>query len=338
MAQFESMPFLKATRPLKGPVYTLPRAELHIEIETTETVQTPGPFAQYAERFLGLTTVCQEPTNTYAITAALIKAKSIPDPSTRYLITPVSKSKSTGFIELTDDGILKSINGTANQERLHSLKESRPTKETEPQPYQIPQSAVTTREMQLSASTAKQAELAANQLFNLRETRLSILNQETEQTPADGQAFKLVLEEINRMEKYYLELFTGTISTKKTINKYVYLPVKEESVILCRFSQQKGLVDKSDLSGSPISLSLTIVNGQKKVTLPESNEKTPAITGIYFRIPVSTSCTLSADNQLVFQEEFTIPQFGWIETLPVNFTKEVELNPETGALLKATAF
>jgi hypothetical protein len=338
MAQFESVPYQKATKPLKGPVYTLPRVELTIEIETTETIQTPGLLAQYAERFLGLTTVCLEPTKSYTISAACIEPKSIPDPTTRYLITPVAKSKNTGFVELTNDGILMGINGLSGQKQPGSPKESSLAKVTEALPHQIPQSSVTTREMQLSASTAKQAELAANQLFNLRETRLSILNQETEQTPADGEALKVVLEEINRMEKYYLELFTGTVSTHKTTKKYTLLPAKEEEVVLCRFSQQKGLVDKTDLSGSPISLTMVVVNGQKKIALTESNEKTPATPGVYYRIPASVNCTLSADNQLVVQKELTIPQLGWIETLPANFTKEIELNPETGALVKARAF
>ena len=67
----------------------------------------------------------------------------------------------------------------------------------------------------MAGSTAKQAEVAAKQIYRIRESRLNILTGEADNLPPDGEAMKLVIQQLEEQEKALTNLFTG-ILTKET--------------------------------------------------------------------------------------------------------------------------
>jgi len=368
-SQFQTIPLKEATKPLDGVIYTLPKTILIIEAETQKTTETPGIYAQYAERFLGLTNVIQTEKVAYELTGIQVVSKATPDYQNSYVVIPASKGKRTGSVELTPDGFLQSLkllaasreespipkrnpvfcSLTPPQAAGNALAEfnggatacipsQSPVKTTDITPacqnYQTAETSVVTREMQQSTSTAKLAELAATQLFNLRESRLSILNQETEQSPSDGRSYELVLGEINRMEQYYMELFTGKKTVTKQKTRFEFEPKKDEETVLLRYTQQKGLVDKSDLSGSPVLIKVLKQPGAAVEALKENKEAKPKVTGVYYRLPGTGKITISDSKTVFFDEKMTIAQFGTIQTLPSESAWQIEMCPETGALMK----
>ena len=80
-----------------------------------------------------------------------------------------------------------------------------------------------------SKSLAEQAQSVAQQIFHIREIRMYLLSGEVEHTPADGEAMKLILDELKRQEKQLLALFVGkkTISTQHYT--YEYCPIKNKT-------------------------------------------------------------------------------------------------------------
>ena len=53
----------------------------------------------------------------------------------------------------------------------------------------------------MAGSTAKQAEVAAKQIYRIRESRLNILTGEADNLPPDGEAMKLVIQQLEEARK-----------------------------------------------------------------------------------------------------------------------------------------
>ena len=68
-------------------------------------------------------------------------------------------------------------------------------------PAGINSASVLSEELLMAGSTAKQAEVAAKQIYRIRESRLNILTGEADNLPPDGDAMKLVIEQLEQQEK-----------------------------------------------------------------------------------------------------------------------------------------
>lgn len=334
-AQVISTPLSDAVAPLDGLVYTLPRTQLNITVTVACTKKTPGPFALYAERYLGISDVIQTEQIDHELVDVAVKPIAVPDKTQRFFIKPDVNAKTPTTIHVSPEGFLLGCNlkvEPAPQTPGPADRKHQAPKTTD---YQTKVASTFTRDMQQATSTAKLAELAAAQLFNLRETRLNLLQQETEHTPSDGASYRLLLAEINRMEQYYLELFVGTTETTVTHQTLTFDPRKEEEAVLFRFTRQQGVVDKNDLSGTPVLISLTNTYSPSLESMKRSQDKKPKPIGLYYRIPAMTSIKIADDQHVYWEKNLPVPQLGTVATLPGHLTRSVELCPRTGALKKA---
>jgi hypothetical protein len=331
-SQLKSEPLKTGADTAQSLIYTLPKSTFVVKVEARHLVETPGIYFQYAERYLGLKDVCQTETSKYQITSIQLTTKTQPDLDQSYLINS-GKAKVQPVIEITPEGYLKSINGNKSTSFQRGVNRQT-TAKTSTKAYETLESSIYTKEMQLASSTAKMAELAASQIFTLRDTRFNLLTQDVDKTPADGRSYEIVLSELNRMETYYLELFKG--KQTETIETFSYeIDPKQEvkDVVLFRLSQLKGVLDKSNLGGSPVFYSL------KKLPAPTDSARVDRNGGkagiaLYYRQPGKALLTVSDGTSTLFSQEVTVPQFGKVMTLPPAQVKSVELCPETGALLR----
>lgn len=62
--------------------------------------------------------------------------------------------------------------------------------------------SVFSEELLMAGSTAKQAEVAAKQIYRIRESRLNILTGEADNLPPDGEAMKLVIQQLRSKKKH----------------------------------------------------------------------------------------------------------------------------------------
>jgi len=313
----------------RGIVYQLPKTILQVEVDTKCVQETPGMYFQYADRFLGIKDFIQNESIRYEITGFRLTTKTIPDPSQAYLISTGKKGKKLN-IALTPEGFLKSINGTSENVMHPSSVSAETVAKIAPKAWETAGSSIFTKDMQLANSTAKMAELAANQLFTLRDTRFNLLTQELDKTPTDGRSYEIVLSELNQMERAYLELFKGKTTESNQSFSYTLVPQKDSTDILFRFSLFKGILDKNNLGGNPIFIEVK--------ALPVAAEalrvdKTATPQGLYYRVPGRAVINITDGKDVFFTREITVPQFGRVLSLPAAQISAAELCPMTGALL-----
>lgn len=329
-AQLLTEKLTTATDTARGIVYLLPKTILQVEVDTKCIQETPGMYFQYADRFLGMKEVIQSESIRYEITGFRVSTKILPDPNEAYLISTGKKGKDIA-IALTSEGFLKSINGKAEPKTQTEKVINKSVIKNETNQWEMSGSSIFTKEMQQANSTAKMAELAANQLFTIRDTRFNLLTQDLDKTPQDGRSYEIVLSELNRMENAYLELFKGKVTESAQTFDYTLNPQKDSNDVLLRFSLFKGILDKNNLGGNPIYIEV------KALPVPAEAlraDKSNAPRGLYYRVPGRAVVNITDGKDVLFTKEISVPQFGRVLSLPASQITSVELCPKTGALLE----
>ncbi|MBQ8493437.1 MAG: DUF4831 family protein [Alistipes sp.] len=97
---------------------------------------------------------------------------------------------------------------------------------------------------------------AAEQIFALRRARLDLVTGELGEGVYGG-GLECALREIDRLEREYLELFYGEHEVVSTTHR-VLMPVEIDitSYVIQRFSAERGLVEKSDLNGEIVMVTI----------------------------------------------------------------------------------
>jgi hypothetical protein len=331
-AQLSTEPLRSAKDTANGMIYTLPRTLLEFEVDIRQTDETPGQYFQYAERFLGTKDFIQEKNSKFEITGVRVKVKAIADPSQIFLISSGKKGKDFRF-DWSPEGFLLAINGKEEpKHRVPVVSETgKETPSSAPKDWETRPNSIYTKEMQLAGSTAKMAELAANQLFTIREARLNLLTQDVDHTPSDGRAYEITLSELNRAEQFYLELFQGTKTVVYQTVRFQVNPETEKRDVLFRFSSLVGVLDKNNLGGDPYFLTIKRLPSEADAIRQDAE---PSQKGIYYRIPGKASIQLSDGKNNLFSDSFTINQFGKVIGLPASQFRSLELSPATGGLIQ----
>ena len=331
-AQIKTEPLNTALNSSAGPIYSLPKNILVIEVKTRKIVETPGIYFPYAERYLGITDMCQAENVRYEIIGVKLSTKAVPDLQNAYVIHS-GKSKKSPAIELTPEGFLKSI-GHSDYQKMEIKKEEKRIKPSCTENYQSQENSIVTREMQQASSTAKMAELAAIQLFNLRDTRINLLTQDLDKMPSDGRSYEIVLSELNRMEEYYRALFTGKRTETNETTTFEYDPKNNGEEILFRFSQLKGIVDKTNLGGYPIFINLQKNNGTIADVAKASAQNSKEGYSVFYRIPGQAQIKITDGNTILCNQKIPVAQFGKVMALPTGAVGSAEFCPMTGSLLR----
>lgn len=317
-----------------GITYSLPKTVAQVTLVIKCRKTEAGPYAQYAEKFLGLEDAVQEDETRYEIQSTGITPVPAADSTRTYHIDFPEKGALPTFY-FTEQGSLWAINQkpVVEEQTGVSVEGHRGPKRT------LKATDVMSPEILKAGSRIKQAELAAQEIFSLRESKRALLKGEADNMPKDGASMQIVLDNLDAQEQALLTLFTGeTVETVKTHN-ITYVPTAEtNSEVLFRFSPMLGIVDKDDLAGEPYYVGVSVLEDN---TLPDANDpkaKKKAEKGIAFCVPGKIAVTLSNLNRVVAEETFQAAQFGHVERLPQSqFTdkkKQVaaSFDPTTGSV------
>ena len=290
-------------------VYTLPQTAVDITIETEHTVTRPGEFSNYARRYLGITDAITTPSNTVRTKSVTIVPRGIAGGAdSRWQVQ--FKSGSNVSMLLTESGLPVAVNtdsvGTAETPVLPVAVDAKPTALEGDAARQA-----VTQDMTRSSSLSKKAELAAQRIFELRETRSDLLSGNADNPPADGKAMQLVLDNLAAQEAALTAMFAGTTQTYTRVTTLPYIPgTKESREILARISPTDGVVAADDLSGAPVYIELSQVT---KAELPV-NEKGEAKRfpkgGLAYTIPGHAVIAVSYDGTVIAQKPLTLAQLG----------------------------
>ncbi len=308
-AQTEVSNFIPGST-LEGVNYYLPRTAFRIVVEAEKTVTTPGELGKYAFRYLRMNDVPSESKTEWSIKNITMEPYGVPDKSKAYNVKVKSKTLAP-LVALTHDGILLGINKEVEESVLPAV----PSGEEAPA-LQDPRKFMS-QEMLAANSTMKLAELCAQEIYDIRDSKNALVRGEADNTPKDGAQLKLMLDQLDLQAETLEQLFKGTKQTSKHVFTLYVDPQTEGEQVIFRFSKHLGLVDFDDLSGRPFYL--TIRNME---SIPQPVED-PAIAkkkekmekGIYYNVPARESVTLYDDQQTYINAEYVMGQFGVVEIL-----------------------
>lgn len=125
-------------------------------------------------------------------------------------------------MELTEDGIVKSINVPYSQNS--SAKKNTPTAPAG-QVSANPRDFLT-EEILMANSTAKMAELVAKEIYNIRESKNALLRGQADNMPSDGAQLKIMIDNLNLQEEAMTKMFSGIREKKKRHSPYALLRIK----------------------------------------------------------------------------------------------------------------
>lgn len=338
-----SVPLMAQTKVVKknavkannfGITYSLPQTLLVVDAEVTKVTCKAGPYYQYAEKYLGVKDAVTEDKVYYELGKITLINKGLPDPDNTYIVEFKSGTVAP-YAYLTEDGLLCAINAeyTPVESELDAVKRQKAA------PEKVTDASVFSEELLRAGSTAKQAEVAAKQIYRIRESRLNILTGEADNLPPDGEAMKLVIQQLEEQEKALTNLFTG-ILTKETEHYEVSVTPHDnlDKEVLFRFSNLLGVVDADDLGGVPVYMNLKATERAPLLDAKEAEKKQKSLKGIVYNVPGKASIEILMNNKTLYKGEAQITQFGTKEGLaPVMFEDKkapvkVYFYPETGAI------
>lgn len=309
-------------------VYYMPKNELLITVEYDRIEQQPGVFYQYAERYLEAKDIILSAKTSYVLKDIHVDIATIAD-TERPCKVNIVKGTNMHLLTLSQDGRWLGYN-------IPPVGETKVAAEmTEDNACTQEPLMPLLEEHFMASSVAKMAEGAAKQIYRIRETRLNILAGDVEHVPADGNAMKQVLDELNKQEQMLVELFIGTQTVVRGSYTIRYTPGESvEDDIICRFSQHNGVVSSDDLSGEPIYLTLQATR-QALQAAAESNSKAPAPSPLCYNLPGKAEVTISFKNNVHIQETYAIAQYG--VSIPMaqhifvgRHLPVIHINPQTG--------
>ena len=216
-----------------------------------------GPYYKYAEKYLGVKDVITADKVYYELGKVSLINKGVPDPDNTYIVE-FKAGTVAPYAYLTEDGLLCSINAEYEAPQVSEEEASERKKQA---PAHVADVSVFSEELLIAGSTARQAEVAAKQIYRIRESRLNILTGDADNLPPDGESMKLVIQQLEEQEQALTNLFTG-IRTKETETYDVTIVPFDnlEKEVLFRFSPQLGIVDADDLGGAPVYMNLTAID------------------------------------------------------------------------------
>ena len=174
----------------EGAVYYLPKTAIRVTVQIEKTSYTPGDFCKYADRYLRLRDVSDKSSVSYRITGIRQEATAVADTSKRYVVKFDPRTVAAN-IALSDDGVLLAINATPKPLDLQPVFKAAPREETvNPRQFM-------NEEILAAGSTAKMAELTAQDIYEIRESRNLLIRGQADNMPKDGAQLKLMLNQLD---------------------------------------------------------------------------------------------------------------------------------------------
>jgi hypothetical protein len=165
------------------------------------------------------------------------------------------------------------------------------------------------------------AERAAKRLMEMREGKHLILTGEANVFPQSDAA----IIEMNRLEKEYMELFTGKTIRQKVAYTYNIIPNKDgenKQIVLFQFSDVTGPVNGTGKGGTPVILELLPEQRTKDLAIikkQKSEPKAQVYDKLYYRVPDMVNLKVSLGTEVFLNTRKLAFQFGEVIQLPANY-------------------
>ena len=331
----------------EGAVYFLPKTAVRVTVEVEKTTYTPGDLCQYAERYLRLRDVSPTPSVGYRITAIRQEPVAVADTTKRYAVKFDPRTSATN-IRLSDDGVLVGINTEVRGEKQEVRDYTQPknnslTSHSSPLTSKLNPRQFMSEDALAAGSTSKMAELIAQDIYEIRDSRNQLVRGQADNMPKDGEQLRLMLNQLNLQDRALTSLFAGTTVSDTTRHTFLIVPDKPMArEVLFRFSQKLGLVDVDDLAGVPYYINIEDLSTVPAPEPVDPKKKLKPVSGIFVNVPGRLRSVISDAQRQVIASEFPAGQFGNVELLSGSlfnkrYTTRLWLNPLSGAIERLDA-
>lgn len=323
----------KAQQPVAGTSYYLPKTSLQFSILVEKTEYKPGQFAAYAERYMKRSDISLEPSTTYRIVGIQMAPVAVPDSSKQYTLQ-LDKKATISEVDRDPNGILLAINmkGVRTEKNI-AFKPAKRVMLPNPNDYM-------NEDILSAGSTAKMAELCAQEIYDIRDSRTQLARGQAEFMPKDGAQLKIMMDHLDIQEQALLQVFEGT-TYKDTLEKVItFIPAQQvNKQLFFRFSKKLGFTDNDDLAGEPYYISIAKDNNIPENVTSVKEKKDKDELGLYVNIPDKISITLYQQEQPLKAFSTLAGQFGKTEALSAELfgkkqTSHILLNPISGSIEK----
>lgn len=321
----------KEADPVGFLTYSLPSTTITLDVEAVQEKFYAGPYAKYAEKYLGIKARQQDET-VYQLTEVRMIPFVEADQSRRYSLNVKKGTIEATFLKLSAEGLISFADGNFATESVWrfptvtsgDFSDKGVTSNVTSESATLYRSSKNDRvsvqhSMVVEKSPEKRAAETAEMILRLREQRLQIVTGDTDATYS-GEAMGAAIEELTRLEKEYMTLFIGYSEYQTQRMKFEILPEADresQMYIAFRLSDTAGLVPADNLSGKPIVMEIVPQDfAQPEVTPLESrNAKT---VEAFYRIPAICTVKLIDAGEVILQTRMPVYQLGKESSLPVN--------------------
>lgn len=295
-----------------GLTYSLPSTSVQLTIEASCTKRVAGPYAIYAEKFLGLQDVPLADQTLWQVESVATEAVAQPDTLRTFHITFAEKGPLPTFY-LTPWRSLWGIN------RQPAEPEAGPQRSVEvDHGLSFRPTDVLTPDMLKAGSKSKQAELIAHEIFSIRESRSELIRGEADNVPNDGRQLQLMLDNLTAQEAALMTYFVGTTTVTRHTFRCIYevpaWPVERE--VAFRFSSELGFVEKDDLAGAPYYVSVSVTEDNRLPEIIDPKVLKKLAKGIAYCVPGKAQIRVFTADRTYAEAVYPMAQFGHVDRLP----------------------
>ena len=328
----------------EGVVYSLPRTGVRVYVKAVKETFQPGPYAAYAEQMLGIKNVRTKAAVNWVVDDVKIEVFSEPDPEQAHK----ALGNGANLVSLSADGCIAGINVKTTTDKndevvTNSVGQKNKFDDnsffeyfTDAPIYIAGDSTNNYRPIKLPDE--QKITKAAQRVLDCRRIQYEIAAGLVDEFHPDGEAYKVSLEELKKIEKDYLSLFVGKSTRDRGNFSFDYVPKNGgKSEAIFRISEESGIIPATDLSGKPVMIEFEIDTelSQKYTGMVKSDNPAAGQSGVYYRIPGRATVKLMTDMNVIATARVTIAQFGAVAPVPEEFLfgeYSIEYNTETGSI------
>lgn len=340
MAVFAAMPFVasaqKSSDPVECVTYSLPSTTFIIDVEAVQENFYAGPYARYAEKYLGIK-ARQKDETIWQITEISLTPVVEADMSKRYSMTVAAEAADLSFLKLTSAGLVsfadggygvpqnwrfpmagdgdfsdKGVSSNLKSEATTLYRNER--RESEFNRVSVQQNMVVEKTLEQKAAEA------AQMIVRLREQRLQIVTGDTDATYS-GEAMGAAIGELTRLENEYMSLFIGysDFQTQKANFDVVPSADRESQMYVAfRISDTAGPVPADNLSGRPVVMEVVApAVAPVEPADPKMAKKTAVVQRVNYLIPAVCTVKIKDGSDLIMQSRVPVYQLGVLSSVPV---------------------
>lgn len=348
----------RSVKPEKnGVFFSLPRKMIKVSVTVKEIENMKGPYAEYAEQLMGISNPIMQNTKEYELVDIKMETLVEPDPEQIFFIEiddKSSKEEKNFSVNLTSNGIIRSINGISSAKEAQLIKEEYKVITQEdlfsmsvnPSLYHKVDTII--RIVTVDTNTVKKrffntyfeeksteikAREAADMVSRIREGRFNLLTgyQETNYSP---ETMKYMDEKLQLMVQEYISLFKGLKT--EMLNTYTFYLIPDPNKlnqVVCKFSKESGISEATDNKGREV-----ILNIRRSGTLTQMPNWASSVvdarsTLIPYRIPEMVRLSVNYLGKIYDEQLIALPQFGIVSRVPFVKSK-IEFDPQTGCVVK----